>query len=455
MAPTTGTTTDFEAHSHEQLLAMIASLDPEAVRTRAAQLTEAAKAITEIGESLKRHRVRGWEGEAAHSYQDWLSRAGSATLALGDYAEAGGRWLTHAAQTMVEVRANTPRYDTTAAETLRATTPHPNDPDARLLSQKAHTKLTTDHARAVQQLTKLAQSYDLSTTELNRTEPPTFPVPPGEFVPKGAGHDEFSRARGGGGHDVIPGSAGAERPMSSPCGDVSSGGSDWSSPHALSRFELPPEPVPSRREAEVNLDHVVALPGRNLHSAATLPVGPDPARPGGDSLNGLIPLISLPETGKSLTSTVGPLPVARNAAPPRESGIVGGRPSSAGYSGANIPPGAVIGAEGPQSGGGRPMSGTLGGCFGGPQGSPGGSAVGRRMAMEPGGVIGGRQGGAVSRPFTQGGSGLVRNGPVLGAVGASTAANWRGNQEGERPDYLLEDEETWQSNRHLVPPVID
>lgn len=428
------TATDFEAHSHERLLAMIASLDPETVRTRAAQLTEAAKTIGEIGESLKRHRVRGWEGEAAHAYQDWVSRTGSATLALGDYTETSGRWLTHAAQTMVEVRANTPPYDTESAATLASTTPHPNDPDARALAARAHTKLTTDHTRAVQQLTKLAQSYALTTTELTRAEPPTFPPPPGEFVPKGSGHDEFSRPRGGDGFGGNPGSVGAERSTPTAGGGVSSERSTWSPPHALPDFEPRSEPDISKREVEMNLDHVPTFPGESPYPAPTVRVVPDPGRPGGDLPHGSIP----------------PIPLSQ-----REIGIVGGRSISASGSSVNIPPGAVVGAEGSPAAGGRAMPGTMGGGFGSPHGSPGGPAVGRRPAMEPGGVFGGRQGTAVSQPFTEGGSGLVRNGPVVGPAGALTSNRWRGNQVGARPDYLLEDEETWQSHRRVVPPVID
>ncbi|MBW5486326.1 hypothetical protein GPJ59_31805 [Streptomyces bambusae] len=67
------------------------------------------------------------------------------------------------------------------------------------------------------------------------------------------------------------------------------------------------------------------------------------------------------------------------------------------------------------------------------------------------------------QPFTQGGSGLVRNtgpGGVGGAAGHAgsgtrTAGKKRADSKGERPDYLAEDEETWQGNRKVVPPVID
>ncbi len=53
--------TDFEAYTHEQLLAMIASLDSATVVARATQLQGAAVAIKDIGESLRKHQVKGWE----------------------------------------------------------------------------------------------------------------------------------------------------------------------------------------------------------------------------------------------------------------------------------------------------------------------------------------------------------------------------------------------------------
>ncbi|WP_306328728.1 hypothetical protein [Streptomyces venezuelae] len=77
---------------------------------------------------------------------------------------------------------------------------------------------------------------------------------------------------------------------------------------------------------------------------------------------------------------------------------------------------------------------------------------GRRLAGETGGVVGGkaqRAGttGTGGRPFTPGGSGLVR--------GNTARADEREEQNGERPDYLVEDEETWQQGRRVAPPVID
>lgn len=108
--------------------------------------------------------------------------------------------------------------------------------------------------------------------------------------------------------------------------------------------------------------------------------------------------------------------------PPRDPGIMGGRQVTSTGPGLGIPRGTVIG-EGAQAG--RPMGGGgMGHGGGGSLGSQGGLAAGRRLASEPGGVVGGRQTGALGRPgvggqtFTQGGSGLVRNGAGGAGVGS-------------------------------------
>ncbi|MER5811671.1 hypothetical protein ABT143_26390 [Streptomyces sp. NPDC002033] len=476
--------TDFEGYSHEQLLGMIASLDAETVKARAAQLDKAATAIKEIGEVLKKHRVKGWEGEAAQKYEEWVSKAGSATLRLGDFSAEGSKWMTHAAQTMIEVKANTPKYDAAAASSLEAAHKFHNDPDSQEIGRKAFTKLNGDHQEAVQQLTKLAQSYEASTTQMNKAEIPTFPPPPPVFNPPGivGGHHVDRETSHGGSGD--PGGSGAFSSLPS----ASNGGSS-SGPGSVPAHQLPaggtlaptpgsePTPVLPDRAVDVGLDHVATLPDKTLPPVTGLPGGGGPVVPGGGGPSPLPPMprLTLPPTrGVPGLGGGGQLPAVRPPAggiggkvglPPRDSGIVGGKPVSSGPSGAGIPRGTVIGAEGAQSGG-RGMGGPMGGGVGGGSQSPrGGSPVGRRLATEPGGVVGGSRVGAGGQPFTQGGSGLVRNGSGsgmgagrMGHAGAGASApssGRRGNQGGARPDYLAEDEETWQGDRRVVPPVID
>lgn len=143
---------------------------------------------------------------------------------------------------------------------------------------------------------------------------------------------------------------------------------------------------------------------------------------------------------------------------PRE-GISGGRQvqSTQGRPATGLPRSTAIGTEqGGRNGTGmgRGMGGGMGGSMGGGMGAgQNGISGGRRLAGETGGVVGGKAqrpgtaaGGA--RPFTPGGSGLVRG-------GTTQVGEQREEQNRERPDYLVEDEETWQQGRRVAPPVID
>ncbi|MEV5141130.1 hypothetical protein AB0K71_22845 [Streptomyces syringium] len=138
-------------------------------------------------------------------------------------------------------------------------------------------------------------------------------------------------------------------------------------------------------------------------------------------------------------------------------GIVGGRPvpRPTGPSSAQVPRGTVIGTE--PSTGRPPMGHGIGGVMpGAPAGRVvGGQASGRRLATESGGVVGGRAqqlaAGAVDRPFTQGGTGLVRS---QGETNRSRGASRQRHGEG-RPDYLVEEDGVWQQgSRRVIPPVI-
>ncbi|MFF4322045.1 WXG100 family type VII secretion target [Streptomyces sp. NPDC001568] len=468
--------TDFEGRTHEQLLAMIASLDPEAVTARAARLSNAAAVIEEIGESLKRHRIGGWEGEAAHAFQDWANRAGNATLRLSEYGAEAGKWLTEAAQTMIEVRANTPPYDTAAAADLRSARDHHNDPDAQEAARTAHTKLNADHERAIQQLTKLAQSYETATTQLKRAEIPTFPPPPGVFIPKGySGSDGLARSGGSLGQEIVVGpgtdSVAPTSPGVPPGRPGHPGLLSSAQDHVLPVPEVGRTWVGSGHDVGVHLDHAGALPERTTVAPSNSPggVGTGPggagAAPVPTSLHVLPPSIGgygviggTPTAGKPPGGGWGSPVGGSGPRPPRDTGVVGGRPLSPTAPNAGIPRGTVIGGEGAHSAG-RGM----GGGFGMPPSSPV-TGVGRRPATESGGVVGGRQPSTANQPFTQGGSGLVRGGVGPGAVGGAmghAGANVqphgrrRNDQVGIRPDHLTEDEETWQSNRRVVPPVID
>ncbi|WP_411102178.1 WXG100 family type VII secretion target [Streptomyces sp. cmx-4-9] len=491
---------DFEGYTHAQLHAMIASIDPAAVRTRGTQLTDAADAIRKIGDKLKKHKVTGWEGEAAEAFQEWVNKMGSATLVLADYSAAGGKQMTEAAQIMSEVKPDAdgkgamPPYSASREAALKSnletSREYHNDPDAVQLGQEAWRKLNGDHARAVDAMNKLAGRYETSSSEMDKATLPTFPTLPKALVPVGVDSDNGVARPGGGSSGAVDGPAssgvapggagdGYREPGSAP-GRLPQ--ADTTPPPATSHVLPPLSGVPDR-EVNVGLDHVQTLPNPTLPPTTGLPAGPTPvgpgpvgpvgpmpglpvvgmARPGGGSPFGPFPTLTGP--GSASGKLVGPLGL-----PPRETGITGGRPVTSTGPAQGLPRGTVIGAEG-QQGLGRGLGGGMGHGVGGAHAGQAGSPMGRRLATESGGVVGGRQTGAAAggRPvaggqhFTQGGSGLVRNGSggagagAMGHAGAGTRTpgQRREDQGGGRADYLAEDEETWQSNRRVVPPVID
>ncbi|MFD3780458.1 hypothetical protein [Streptomyces sp. NPDC058612] len=493
--------TDFEAFTHQQLKAMSDALDPSTVKARAEQLKKAAADIAKIAEKLRKHQVTGWEGEGAVAFQEWVRRAHNATLRLSDYSSHGSHWMTQAVQKMYEAQTM-PAYDTDAAANLEAARKFRNDPDSRTIGPQAQSKLNADHTEAVQLMKKLAEAYELSSTEMNKAEIPTFPPPPPVLVPEGvSGTQDVARSgTTGPGSTGRAGTADVSSPLPSRDGVGAVGEPSRVPGHLTQPGSILEPPTVSQlpdRDVNVNLDHVATLPPTTLPSTTTgAPGGPVPSGPGGGGVHpiGMVPPLTLPSVGGvkargggigsggfgggTLPGVSGPGGVGGRVGgvgglpgmPPRDSGIVGGRPVASGGPGAGIPRGTVIGAEGAQAGRGMGgMGGGMGGGLGGGHGAAAGSAAGRRLAMEQGAVVGGRQAGVAGRPatggqpFTPGGSGLVRNangGTGSSAVGhagagARTAGGRREDQAGERPDYLAEDEETWQGNRRVVPPVID
>ncbi|MFI0711967.1 hypothetical protein ACH4SK_15175 [Streptomyces inhibens] len=134
------------------------------------------------------------------------------------------------------------------------------------------------------------------------------------------------------------------------------------------------------------------------------------------------------------------------AMPPGPMGIPGGAMRPGGGRGAS-------GAGGMR--GGMPGAGGAGGAKGGKTGAAGRSGAQARtrggMAGKPGGPAGGAK---------QGGSGLHRSrGGKQAGMGAPGAKGKDKREKerttGQRPDYLVEDEETWTPQRNVAPRVIE
>ncbi|WP_079025124.1 PPE domain-containing protein [Streptomyces leeuwenhoekii] len=189
-----------------------------------------------------------------------------------------------------------------------------------------------------------------------------------------------------------------------------------------------------------------------------------------------------PTGGGGPVSTGSAGPGGAVASPGLVAGAPGGVPGtarggSAGRVGGGMASGARAGgtaggAAGTARGGvvGRPGAGGVGGAAGAGAGGKGGAARAGGMARQSGGVVGGTpRAGAGAGRGTAGGAGLhssrgaagrgasaVHRGGIAGAPGARTGRPKDQEQrEGERPDYLVEDEETWTPQRNVAPRVIE
>ncbi|GLP71630.1 hypothetical protein TUSST3_82490 [Streptomyces sp. TUS-ST3] len=146
-------------------------------------------------------------------------------------------------------------------------------------------------------------------------------------------------------------------------------------------------------------------------------------------------------------------------------GFVGG--AVGGAAGSSAARGGMVGRAGAGAGTGG-MAGRAG--AGGVGGAGAKGAAGRVGGSARGGVVGGTpKSGAGAGRGTAGGSGLhssrgaagkgasaVRKGGIAGALGTRTGRRKEDEQhEGERPDYLVEDEETWTPQTNVAPRVIE
>ncbi|MFD4727806.1 hypothetical protein ACFWNW_22265 [Streptomyces seoulensis] len=504
--------TDFESMTHEQLAAMLESADVASASLLSLKLSRAATTISEIGDGLMKHvKELEWQGKAGDSFREWGGHTASATLHLGQYAEAASDWMATVSQAIADAKLSMPDVsETTHAKTALANANKTidmakqpgmrNDPDARKEAASAHTDATDAQAyidatreAAVAQMRKLAGAYEHSAMQVNSLTPPTFAPAAGRGAPDAwwVGNEDTNLAKGNtyAGHSSsgaasftthTGGSRGGAQPA------VVHHASAVSAPDGRTRpsshLPTPHEPVSLNidsagadtlpRTSTPPLTTAASGPALPLREAPSgLPTGLPPTFAG----SGRLPGAELP----SRAPGIGRLPQVPGLAKPidgvprmpRETGIVGGRPVSATGRRANgIPRGTVIGGENAQ--GRAPLgravsSGSVGGAR--PSGALGGS--GRRLASETGGVLGGRSGQpgrSGGRPFTSGGSGLVRpsakgsdkvQGSQLGRTGAaSRSADSRKpeEQQGKRPDYLVEDEETWtRDGRRTLPPVVD
>ncbi|WP_432064347.1 hypothetical protein [Streptomyces sp. C10-9-1] len=487
-------TTDFEAQTHDALLAMIKGANSESAAQLAQRLSKASSVITRVGEGMKAHMTRVvWQGEGGESFRDWGHKAVMATLELGGYTQNAAAVFEEVATALAHAKAAVPPRDgaaeareESARELLHAARKDPGSGNAEVDALKMLTGAQTaqEHRRleAADQLRKLGQTYTHSGERIQSMPLPEFPPPPGEFVPPESDSINSRRYIGG---SAAP-SAGSSGLMSAPTVDGEAQlGSAGSSSGASSapRTGSTAERLVEAPSVSTRLDSVGTLPPPTTAGPGPAPApSPSPVRSEGfpPLLGGAPPLNAGPvggptqgraaASGRSLPGT-GQLYGGTGRPTGGTPGIVGGRPMppAPGRAAGGIPRGLVVGGE-QQAMGRAPLGQGAAGAGGRAAASPAATGTGgRRVAGETGGVMGGRPsqpGAAVGRAAGATGAGPSRNsstGNARSSVGAGgVPPRGRKNEQTEerdkrkRPDYLTEDEETWLSdNRRVVPPVID
>lgn len=457
----------FDNHTHEQLQAMIANGAPTQLTMQGATLDSAGSVMRQISEYLVRMSGKvEWQGEAGNAFRAWSKEFAREADKLGTYSTKVGNVLSNAGQALSETKSGMPTAasDGVWREEAAAT------PGAGLAREK-------QRQEAIAQLERLDSHYKVATENLTKLQEPNFrpisdvspidasPGRPGEsqFMPPGVAQrtgattSVGAASAGPGTVDAAPPTAGAT-PSSPLPGD------------SASRTELdaaPPAVTEPRAltGASGNTSPSTAPPASGPSPVPAPAVGgtPPPAQGGRPSpiTGGGVPsrAPNTPTGAAPPTATGGP---GRPVVPPAGSGIHGGRPVPP----TNVPPrpagmprGTVISADTPPL---RPAPGA------GTAPSPGASGPRGTGAAQP---HAGRPGYTTHTPpqpgapsklsgkaFTPGGTGLVQGGTTSGSVAPTSASSRRTERrDGERPDYLKEDEQTWQRQvrRRVVPPVID
>ncbi|WP_269859469.1 WXG100 family type VII secretion target [Streptomyces sp. RPT161] len=450
---------NFESMSVKDLRALVESGNPSDITSVGHALLDAHGEITDIANQLKHYvAVAGgqWQGAGATAFQDWGNQFANQSLKLahvayvaGDHMSAAGYALGHA-QSVVRTLS----------------------PDAKPNS--------SDHNEAITQVSKVASTYVTAKEVIQGEQMPNFqPLPESTYNPgeNSAGFRHY------GSSDASSGTS-EGRPAASyvePVSEVPS--SSGSAPHGPEAVAHDVRTAPS----ETNVDSHTSLDSAAPTHVTQSPAYHEPVSANGTSTNQpssmrLPPVFGNPGFtvgtvasrpasgfGRGLGNVGGlsdsRLPAASKLPTEPSDGIVGGIPSRNGSatSAPRIPRGTVIGGGEEPAPRGSVFRGPIGEAagasgFGGPGAAAG---PGRRLASEPGGVVGEvRSSGSATREFTPGGSGLVREGQEPGArmvpsAGVGSIGDRR-RPTADRPDYLEEDEETWNTNRQdVVPRVID
>ncbi|MFF0571866.1 hypothetical protein ACFYT7_30110 [Streptomyces sp. NPDC004041] len=507
--------TSFEGFQLNSMIDLVENTKPEDLENAGKSLWDARDAIKKAAQELE-DNMKGvdWQGESGTAFRAFGKGLVAHARKLGDFADVAGTQITVAGTGLASVRSAMPPRDSRqvrkSPDDIELPGRVPDNPE-----YQAALKVEKDRQEAINQINRLASYYSVSGERLEGEEPPRFdkqlgidmpppqrwggPPPSSPAGTSNGGSDALgsNTASAPSGRSFAEGSApaaAANRPPVevlgvAPLPDRAVGTEINAVAPPLAQTPItttPPQPSPTPTAGPPGVAQTFMPPGltspvQGGSKRSTGPTGmPRPASQTGQGL------------GRAQSSSVGPVARGQGSPPggrpgpmggggpfngrtpvgPQPQGPTAGRSDVTGGRSATGPGGTSTGA-GPRAGGrngivggtpqqsptqGRVAAGGNGqrGVIGGRGASAASSRPGGRATPASGanGVVGApRKAGTTSdaRGFTAGGAGLVRGPASRRDKGREGEANGS-----TRPDYLTEDEETWNARRRgAVPPVVD
>ncbi|MFE0418986.1 WXG100 family type VII secretion target [Streptomyces tendae] len=509
--------TNFENHDLNEMVDLVEQTNPEDLETSGKALWDARDAIKEAAKELDGHigNVR-WVGEAGEAFRKWGRSLVTSTHGLSAFAGGAGDQITAAAVGLANVRTAMPERDTRpTSKALRPEQlPAPMQVDGNSEYAEA-VRVEKNRQEAINQMNRLSSYYAVSEELLAGLEPPKFTAMPDVGVPKPQkdyrigmpGARQPGPLQEGESGSITGDQSGTvmEDRTRPPTTDGT-----VDSPGSITR-----QAVYTDVPIATNIDSVgtptlptAPVPGPTLPTTLPPGDGGGPTSPFGPSFGPPLPPGRAGRGDGGSSRTRAPFPAQGRATPPGQGGGPGpgrpgnqgpfnqvGRPTPAGQQpvARGITSGAKPSPMGPGVSGGTPRpnpamaprpaggpvtgAGRTGGVVGGRPASttgmtgrsgpklPRGTVVGADAGAQPG------KGRSVAKPGITGtpvdarsAARAERNGMTRGGAGLVRGPGGRGRRRGdlreegaERPDYLVEDEETHlpTNPRRDVPPVVN
>ncbi|WP_052390851.1 WXG100 family type VII secretion target [Streptomyces sp. NRRL B-24484] len=463
--------TNFNGYSHGDMRGMVQSMDSGGVMAASDPWRKASDTLKQIRTALNTasaDATSAWEGETSDAFYTKMTRLANAVNNAAAYANDAAQtmqMMSEAIDTAKRDMPEEPSFWDKAGDAVSDTAKSAVGVD----DEDTRTAVTDEKkAQAVAVMETLAAKYRVATSNLK-------PPPRGQEdiedlpAPDSSAASAISGLLVGGGMGLAGGSGSGAAAGSATVRRSSSTASPQSPKTSTARI------------TDSGISGGTANP-------TPKPKSPTPAGPGtgidGATMTNRPPTTSGPGTGPGHAGpggTGGGQHGGGGSVIDAGLGGGGGRGGSGGGGGGRGGSGnggtglGRGGAGGNGSGGGLGRGGSAFGASGmgggnglgsGAGGRSAGGGAGGSLARRGGGVVGeAGTGGAGRGSFTEGGSGLGRSRPGQGAAGAGGQGHGMpGSQAGKkkdkkddkrRPDYLVEDEETWASGQRANPDVVE